>query len=92
METSMILISLTVLCAFGGVASAMVITRSLDQRGMPTPFPFLLLFLFRNLERFKTITRNETGKVGWLFYSYLVSMNAALVLAVIAVILRIKGM
>ena len=57
-----------------------------------TPFPFIRLFLFRNLERYKEITRRETGKVGPLFYSYIIPINMALALVLIAAAMRISGM
>jgi hypothetical protein len=57
-----------------------------------TPFPFIRLFLFRNLGRYREITRSETGKVGPLFYSYVILINAALELVMIAVAIRISGL
>ena len=57
-----------------------------------TPFPFIRLFLFRNLERYKEITRRETGKVGPLFYSYVIPISTALALVLIAAAMRISGM
>ena len=57
-----------------------------------TPFPFIRLFLFRNLERYKEITRRETGKVGPLFYSYVIPINTALALVLIAAGMWFLGM
>jgi len=40
--------------------------------------------IFRNLTRYKEKTISENGKVGPLFFWYVVSINAALILAVAA--------
>ena len=38
--------------------------------------------------KYKKITYEETGKVGKLFYHWLIAINTALVFAVVAIILR----
>jgi hypothetical protein len=92
MSIAAVFLVLAVLCGIFATVSAVLVTRFLDQRGLTTPFPFIRLFLFRNLGRYKEITRSETGKAGPLFYSYVISINAALVLALIALALRSTGM
>ncbi len=77
----MVLLAIAVLCAAWAVASALMMTRMLDQRGLNTPPPLIGPFLFRNLGRYREVTRRVTGKVGSLFYSYVIPINAALVLA-----------
>jgi len=49
------------------------------------------LFLSRNFGRYKDLTRTETGKIGPLFYSTVIPINVAWVLALIALALRIPG-
>ncbi len=72
-------------CGVCAVVSAVLVTASLDRRGIKTPFPLMgALLLLRNLGRYKDITLQETGKVGPLFYAYVVPINAALVFAVAA--------
>ena len=39
--------------------------------------------------RYKKITRSETGKTGTLFYHWILSINLALVFAVIAVLMAL---
>ena len=51
MTTSGVLLTIAVLCAAWATASAILITRALDQRGLTTPLPFIGMFLFRNLAR-----------------------------------------
>jgi hypothetical protein len=91
MTISGVLLTIAVLCAIWATASAMLITRMLDRRGLNTPLPLIRLFLFRNLERYTEITRRETGKVGLLFYSYIIPINAALVLTLVALAFRSFG-
>ncbi len=85
------LIAAAVVCAICASTSAVLLTRVLDQRGLATPFPLMRLFFFRNVERYKEITRRETGKIGPLFYLYVISINATLVLAVIALVLMVEA-
>jgi len=88
-SVSGILLFLAAACAVWAVVSAVLITAALDRRGIRTPFPFIGALLLRNLIRYREITLKETGKVGRLFYSYVVPINAALILALAAWLARI---
>jgi len=67
------------------------IAVALNQRGIKTPYPFMGVLMFRNLHRYRKITVNETGKVGLLFYSFVIPINAAWILAIAALTLRNFG-
>ena len=82
------LLVLAFVCAIWATVSAVLLTRFLDQRGLTTPFPFIGLFLFRNAKRYKEITRSESGRVGPLFYSYIIPINVAWILALAALVVR----
>jgi len=41
-------------------------------------FIFINLFIFRYIKDYKEITKKETGKVGYLYYFWLTSINTAL--------------
>jgi hypothetical protein len=84
MSLAGVLLLLGVCCALWAAVSAVLMTAFLDRRGMKTPFPFMGALLFRNLGRYREVTRTESGKVGPLFYGYVVPINAALVLALAA--------
>lgn len=88
MSLSGMLLLLAVVCVIWAVVSAVLITASLDRRGIKTPFPFMGALIFRNLIRYKEITLKESGKVGPLFYSYVVPVNAALILVLAALAVR----
>jgi len=72
------------LCAGWALVSIILITRILDARGMKTPLPLIGLYVFRNLDRYREMTLKETGKVGRLFYAFIVPVNAAWMLALVA--------
>ena len=79
-----LLVALAAICAVCAVTSAMLITGALARRGIKTPFPFIGVKLFRNLGRYREATLRETGRVGPLFYTYIVSINLALILVLAA--------
>jgi hypothetical protein len=60
----------------------MLIARDLEKRGIPVTFVWLRLMILKYLHQYSKITREETGRVGPLFYHYVVPLNVALVLAV----------
>lgn len=91
MSLYIILLILAGLCAVWAVASAVLLTVALDQRGLKTPFPFLGAFLFRNLCRYREITLKESGKVGPLYYSYVIPINLAVLLILAALAVRVFG-
>ena len=80
------LLSVAVVCGLWAGVTAVLIARALEPHGVRTPFPFFGLFIFRNLGRYGEITRRTTGRLGPLFYSYVVPINAALVLVAAALI------
>ena len=81
-----VLLSIAVACGLWAGVSAVLLARALEPHGVHTPFPFLSLFVFRNLRRYGEMTRRTTGRLGPLFYSYVVPINAALLLVVAALI------
>lgn len=51
-------------------------------------FFFINLFIFRYVSDYRIMTRNKTGKTGYLFYLYIISINVALLCAVILVLMN----
>lgn len=84
MDVIVLLLFLAGVCVLVAVVSAVLLTSALDRRGLKTSFLFMRTLLFRNLSRYKEIAVSENGKVGPLFYGYVVSINAALILAIAA--------
>jgi hypothetical protein len=77
-----ILIGLLLTCAAWAVVAAVLIARDLELRGIPVSYPWLRLFVLKYVHQYVVITRNETGRVGSLFYHYVVPLNLALALVV----------
>ncbi len=75
-----------VFSALWAVVAVVLITRELDRRGMKTPFLLMRLFVFRNLGRYKEVTLKETGKVGALYYHYIIPINLALIFSLVALV------
>lgn len=83
-----ILIIGAIVCVLWALVSLVLLTAALERRGIRTPFPFMGALLFRNFSRYKELTRKETGKVGKLYYSYIVPINAALILFIVLLLMR----
>ena len=77
-----ILVGLLLVCAIWAVTAAVLIARDLEKRGIPVSFVWLRLMILKYLHQYSKITREEKGRVGPLFYHYVVPLNVALVLAV----------
>ena len=70
-------------CGIWAVAAAVLIARDLEKRGVPVRFLWLRLMILKYIHQYRTMTREETGRTGPLFYHYVVPLNAALVLAIV---------
>jgi len=79
-----LLLTVAALCTLWGMVSAILLTRALDQRGMRTPLLFIGPLLPRNLGRYRDVTLKESGRVGPLYYGFLIPINAAWMLALLA--------
>ena len=86
MSVATVLLILTVGCAACAAVSAVLMAAALDRRGLKTPPPLLRVLVFRNLSRYRTATRAETGKTGVLFYTYVVPINLAQLFALAALL------
>jgi len=72
------------ICVIWAIVAAILLTVDLDRRGIKTPFPFIGALLFRNLGLYKKTTLEERGKVGPLYFSYVIPINLALALVICA--------
>lgn len=85
-----ILIGCLLVCAMWAVTAAVLMTRDLGKRGIPVSFVWLRLMILSYLHQYIKITRQETGRIGPLFYHYVVPLNVALVLAVAMVVVALS--
>jgi len=66
--------------------ASMLILRFLEKHSIPVNFLFLRLLIFRYLGQYRKLTIEETGRVGNLFYHYVIAMNIALALILILIV------
>ena len=81
-----LLIALALACAVWGVVASILIARDLAKRGVPVSIVWLRVMILKYLHEYSKMTREETGRVGPLFYHYVVPLNIALVLVIILAI------
>jgi hypothetical protein len=65
-----------------------MIVHQLSKRGVKINFILLRLYLIKYIHQYKQLTLKETGKAGPLYYPCIISVNLALVLAIVGLILR----
>jgi len=88
--------NLTIFCAvMAGIAivwhvvSGAMIVNELMKRKQKIQFIIIKLMLPVYAHRYKKITLEETGKVGSLFYHWVISINTTLVFTVAAIISKV---
>jgi hypothetical protein len=77
---------LGVVCVVWAVVAALLIAADLSKRGTSVNFVWLRLMILKYLHEYSKVTREETGRVGPLFYHYVVPLNVALVIVVVLAI------
>ena len=88
MVYSTLLFALAILCVVWGIISAMVITAFISSRGIKINLLFFRILILKYISQYHNITKEEQGRPGFWFYSYIISMNAALVCAIVGFVLR----
>lgn len=82
-----VLLGLGLVCGVWAVVASLLIAADLKKRGVPVSFVWLRLLILKYLHQYSKITQEETGRVGPLFYHYVVPLNVALVLAIVLAII-----
>jgi hypothetical protein len=82
-----VLLVLALLCALWAGAAAVMIAVDLKKRGVPVNYVWLRVMILKYLHQYSKITQEETGRVGPLFYHYVVPLNIALALVIITAIM-----
>ena len=70
-----------------GIVSTIAIANFLQKRGQRINFILINIMIFKYVKDYHKITKEETGKAGFWYYSFIISMNIALVCAIIGMIL-----
>ena len=84
--TMEILMGLGVVCVIWAVVAAVLIAADLHKRGIAVSVIWLRLMILKYLHVYSKVTQEETGRVGPLFYHYVVPLNVALVIVIILAI------
>lgn len=71
-----------------GVVSSIMIASFLAKRGTKINFLFFRVLVLKYIHEYYKITKQENGKPGPWFYSYIISMNSALAFAIVGILLK----
>jgi hypothetical protein len=84
MTLSALCITGVALCAIWTALMSVLITADLNKRGIKTSWPLMRWYFFRNLRLYREQTLKASGRVGPLFYGFVVSINAVWILLLLA--------
>lgn len=79
---------LAILSVAWGIVSSIVIASFLSRRGIKINLLFFRVLVLKYIHQYHKITVQENGKPGPWFYSYIISMNLALVFAIVGIVLK----
>lgn len=83
-----ILLALAIMFAGLFVIFSIMIVNEVSKRGIKINFFLLRLYIIKYIHQYKKITKQETGKIGPLYYPCIISVNLALVCAIAGFILK----
>ena len=86
---SNVFLILAIVCVLCGVIFSIMITAFLSKRGIKINYLLIRIYIYRYINQYRKITEEENGKVGPLFYPFIVSFILALLFAVVGVVLKI---
>ena len=89
MNITILLAALAFIAVVWFIVSGIMIINELIKRKQNINFIFIRLMLPVYAHRYKKITLEETGKVGSLFYHWVIAINIALVLAIAAIVSKV---
>lgn len=79
---------LAILSAFWGVISSIAIASFLSKHGIKINLLFFRILVLKYIYEYHKITKQENGKPESWFYSFIISMNLALVFAIVGILLK----
>ena len=80
--------TLAIVCLSWGVISSLIITAFVYNRGVKINILLYKIMVFKYIHHYYKITKNENGKPGLWFYSYVTAMSLALAFAIIGMALK----
>jgi hypothetical protein len=85
---SFLFLVLAIVCVLWGVVSSIAIASFLSRRGIKINLLFFRVLVLKYIYQYHQITKQENGKPGPWFYSYIISMNLALIFAIVGLALK----
>jgi len=81
-----LLVSLILACGVWAVVASVLIARDLEKHGVSVGFLWLRVMILKYLGQYRKVTLEETGRVGPLFYHYVIPLSVALGLVIILIV------
>ena len=85
---SLLFFKIALVCVIWGVVSSIAIVNYISKRGHKVNYFLLRIMIYKYINIYSEITREEQGRPGPWFYSYIISMNLAIVFVIIGAILK----
>jgi len=85
---SSLFFALAIVSVAWAVVSSIVISSFLSKRGVKINLLFFRILVLKYIHQYHKITVQEKGKPGPWFYSYIISINLALICAIIGMLLN----
>ena len=79
---------LAIPCAVIGIVLMMAMTSAVQARGQKINWFFIRFLVLKYIHDYRHFTIKETGRPGRLFYPFIISMNLALLLTILGLVLR----
>jgi uncharacterized oligopeptide transporter (OPT) family protein len=83
------LLVLAIFSALWGIVSSLVIASFLSKRGIKINYIFFKVLMIKYIHQYRKITMQENGRPGPWFYSFVISMNLALIFVIAGIVLHI---
>ena len=83
-----IFLALAIVFAGLFVIFSIMIVSELSKRGVKISFLWLRLYIIKYIHQYRKITKQETGKLGPLYYPCVVSFNLAWVCGIVGLVLK----
>ena len=89
MNITIFFVVIAVIALIWYVVSSIMIYNELKKRNVRVNFIFIRFMIIPYANKYREITKKETGKVGSLFYHWVISINVTLVFAAAAIISKV---
>jgi len=84
-----IVMLLVMVCLAWAITSMVLIISKVEKSGTKVNFFLIKLFIFKYISQYNEVTRQEKGRVGPLFYHFIVPMWIAFGLVLVWIILSL---